>query len=274
MNSSGEVLATGCNDVPESGGGLYSVDSPNDYRCVHRSGQICFNDREKRKLQDSIGELLRPAVLGLGVEEVPDAWLESVLKAMSDKTRLGSLIEFSRSVHAEMDAIVSLARRGGPGISNATLYTTTFPCHSCARHIVAAGITKVYYVEPYEKSMAELLHRDAIDFEEPQQAPRAPAEPTDGEAANDQDDDNQVYVHERVRFVHFEGVAPRLFAAVFRSDNRKEKGTGKYIKIRESEAKQVLPEYLDDYRKIETAAVAHFESIFGTLPNSPSLTKE
>ncbi|ATR77806.1 hypothetical protein CTI69_29345 (plasmid) [Klebsiella pneumoniae] len=34
-----------------------------------------------------------------------------------------------------MDAITSLARLGNGGFSDKVLYTTTFPCHNCARHI-------------------------------------------------------------------------------------------------------------------------------------------
>jgi len=267
LNSDGEVLATGCNDVPEAGGGLYSANSKDDYRCVHRKGQICFNDREKRRLQNSIGELLRPALMDLGINTIPEGWLVDVLKKIGEKTRLGSLIEFSRSVHAEMDAIVSLARRGGPGISKATLYTTTFPCHSCARHIIAAGITSVVYIEPYEKSMAQLLHKDAISFDEPQQQANANAIAKSEGAPNDSDDEPVGgYQHERVQFVHFDGVAPRLFAAAFRADNRKEKGTGRFIKMSEANSQKVLPEYLDDYQKVETVAVAHFDEILNSLP--------
>jgi deoxycytidylate deaminase len=42
------------------------------------------------------------------------------------------------------------------------MYCTTFPCHNCAKHIVAAGISRVVFVEPYPKSRALELHDDAI----------------------------------------------------------------------------------------------------------------
>lgn len=44
----------------------------------------------------------------------------------------------------------------------ATLYSTTYPCHGCAKHIVAAGISEVVYYEPYPKSRALALHDDSI----------------------------------------------------------------------------------------------------------------
>lgn len=249
-NKAGEIIATGCNDVPAPFGGLYSANSPVDHRCIHEDGGTCFNDREKRNLQQSIGEVVRRRLEDLKLEKpIENSWLSTLSDSVYDETRLGSLIEFSRSVHAEMDAIISLARTGSVGLNDATLYTTTFPCHSCARHIVAAGIKEVYYIEPYEKSMAEVLHKDAIAFEEPRVA------------ANDRDEAGAT----RVRFLHFEGVAPRLFAAVFRADGRKEKRTGKFIPISTNNPAKILPEYLDNYHDFEDAAVKHFKSIIDNL---------
>ena len=50
----------------------------------------------------------------------------------------------------------------GAKVDECTLFATTFPCHHCARHIVAAGIRRVVYVAPYAKSRAVDLHDDAI----------------------------------------------------------------------------------------------------------------
>jgi deoxycytidylate deaminase len=71
-----------------------------------------------------------------------------------------NLTEFGRDVHAEMSAIVSAARRG-TSTEGAYLYCTTFPCHNCAKHIIAAGIRQVVYVEPYAKSFAAEFHLDS-----------------------------------------------------------------------------------------------------------------
>ncbi|MBC5763702.1 anti-phage dCTP deaminase [Ramlibacter albus] len=237
-SATGEVLATGCNDVPKATGGLYSASfKGHDKRCVHMDGQQCFNDLYKRKLQTEIGELVDKALekAGKGTWSLPQDDRAELLTRIYDNTRLKDLIEFSRSVHAEMDAIVSLARLGGAGLHGATLYTTTYPCHNCARHIVAAGIMKVFYIEPYEKSLAKDLHKDAIAFEV--------EETKEGEPS-------------RVEFLHYEGVAPRQFHSVFRAASRKD-SDGKYIPIRPMEADKVLPEYLDNYQDFETKAVEH-----------------
>src|SRR5439155_1666509 len=86
--------------------------------------------------------------------------------------------EFGRSVHAEMDAIIA-AGRTGVSFRDATLYTTTFPCHTCTRHIIDAGVKRVLYIEPYPKSLAKELHDDAIRLSRvaPSGDKRSPFEP-------------------------------------------------------------------------------------------------
>jgi len=253
---SGEVIATGCNDVPKAGGGLYShASGKGDMRCIHQEGRLCFNDLHKRKLQDDIGTVI-DSVLGevnidLGKDgaaiKLNDLKRKKLLEAIYKETRIKDLIEYSRSVHAEMDAIVSLARVGGTGLQEATLYTTTFPCHNCARHIVASGIMKVFYVEPYEKSLAKDLHEDAIAFEIEESKDPKP---------------------KRVEFLHFEGVAPRQFHNMFRAIGRKNE-QGKFVPIRPQEAHKAIPEYLDGYQDFEIKAVEHLEEELSTLRESP-----
>ena len=63
-----------------------------------------------------------------------------------------------------MEALFACAR-AGISPRGGTLYTTTFPCHNCTKHIVASGIKRVVYVEPYPKSLAGELHSDSIAFE-------------------------------------------------------------------------------------------------------------
>jgi deoxycytidylate deaminase len=250
----GEVIATGCNDVPKSGGGLYTASFEGaDMRCVHKEGQICSNDLHKSHLKDEIGTIIDAALKQAAASAGQPINLDrtSLLDSIYTNTRLKDLIEFSRSVHAEMDAIVSLARIGGAGLQGAVLYTTTFPCHSCARHIVAAGISRVFYMEPYEKSLAKDLHSDAIAFEI--------------EATNDK-------VPKKVEFLHFEGVAPRQFHNMFRATGRKD-GSGKFVPIRVQQADKAVPEYLDNYQDFEAKAVQHLAMQLDALATHDSIDK-
>ncbi len=151
-----EIIATGANDCPKPGGGLYwpqydpetheYVDAENgrDYKRGEDS-----NKKEQRKIID---EILRQFDEGVDRSKVESALLRS---------RIGDLTEYGRVVHAEMEALLFCARNNVE-TRRATLYTTTFPCHNCAKHIIAGGIARVVYVEPYPKSKAVEFHGDAI----------------------------------------------------------------------------------------------------------------
>lgn len=237
-DDSGNILSTGCNDVPKSNGGLYTVGTEKDWRCYNWKGGECWNDHHKDRIRKDIATVLESADVAktLG-RPVNSAESDNIARLISSTTRLRDLLEFSRAVHAEMDAIVAVARKGGPSLVRGKLFTTTFPCHNCARHIVAAGITTVYYIEPYEKSLALTLHSDSIV-----------GDPTD------QDGESS-----KVRFLHFEGIAPRQYQRLFTPEfERKEKGklrTWSY-----QDAKKSNPQYLDSYRQLETRVIEDLES--------------
>jgi deoxycytidylate deaminase len=272
MNDDGAIIATGRNDVPKPGGGLYGPEcGKSDARCVKQEEAQCHNDLRKEMLVDEIERVihdeLNRTIKGLiesdngivldekkykGLELINVATLAKRISiAAHDGTRLGGLIEFSRSIHAEMDAIVSLAMKGGGSTKNATLFTYTFPCHNCARHVVAAGIKTVYFLEPYEKSLALQLHSDAIAIE--------------GAKDDIKDDSNGP-----VRFLHFEGVAPRQYLNMFTpSGERKDSKTGKAVKVNFRDADKKIPEYLDDYRVYELKVVEHLTNVINGLKPTP-----
>ncbi len=264
MNNDGIIIATGRNDVPKGGGGLYGPeDGIGDARCVKLENAQCHNDFHKQKLVNNIEEIIRTTlnsaitdICGNATED-QKAFLQQIhIDELSNKiacsayddTRLGGLIEFSRSIHAEMDAIVSLASKGGGGTKGTTLFTYTFPCHNCARHIVAAGIRQVYYLEPYEKSLAVELHGDAINV--------------DGQRGGLGD---ELESREQVEFLHFEGVAPRQYLNMFTPSGERKDGNGKAVKTNVRTAEKKIPEYLDDYREYELKVVAHLLNVINEL---------
>lgn len=156
-----EILAVGSNDVPCYGGGLYSADHRNDQRDYILGNDI--NSERKMQIFKDIAKMVKDNYLSKDSEVTDEELLRTVKKHLAG-SHLPNLTEFGRAVHAEMEALSSCARKG---ISprGGTLYTTTFPCHNCAKHIVASGIERVVYVEPYPKSQAGELHQDSIDLE-------------------------------------------------------------------------------------------------------------
>lgn len=67
------------------------------------------------------------------------------------------------AMHAEANAI-AFAARYGVATEGAYIYTTHQPCFDCARLIVNAGITTVFFIHPYRKKEGmELLAEAGIE---------------------------------------------------------------------------------------------------------------
>ena len=227
-NQTGELLGLGWNDVPRAKGGLYRDENESDdHRCYRWGGKICHNDDRKEHLFQKIVQALRSA--GLIDKKAP---IDKVRDALH-QTGIRDLLEFSRSIHAEMEAILSVARNGMPGLLGSTLYTTTYPCHNCARHIVAAGISRVYFIEPYPKSLAIALHNDAISL-------------------NDKDGESKAV------FLQYEGVSPKNIIKLFKHGGDR-KRDGKLLKRSRKKATPVFQPMLDGFATYEQKIVKELE---------------
>jgi tRNA(Arg) A34 adenosine deaminase TadA len=139
-------------------------------------------------------------------------------------------LEYGRVVHAEMSAI-SDAARCGRSIKSAILYCTAFPCHMCAKDIVAAGIAKVVFLEPYPKSLAFDLHADSIQVE----------------------GGDRGHYHEfpAVEFEHFYGVSPRRYREMFERGKRKN-DEGKFLEYLNDLPAPIIEIRLPFYHQLET----------------------
>jgi deoxycytidylate deaminase len=218
LDRSGTLIATGTNEVPRAGGGVYGgiftakqsgdPEPERDFRCFVHNG-YCSNTREQNAIIEDLFN---------SIDELKGIPLNDDLKKRIRKTRIGQLLEFSRAVHAEIDALLSAARSGAK-TSGTRLYVTTFPCHNCARHIVSAGIEEVQYIEPYLKSQAIPLHGDAIVIDPKAWNPPQEFERSPGKSGNP-----------NVLFRPFIGVAPRLYRrAFFKDRDLKDNLTGDMI---------------------------------------------
>ena len=187
------VVATGCNDVPAPGGGLYwpGTTDQRDQALGHDA-----NDRHKQSIANEVAQRVMTK-LGLPKESY------AKIREACEETRLLDITEFGRAVHAEMDAVLSCGRAGINTVGT-TLFSTTFPCHNCAKHIVAAGVKRVVYIEPYEKSQALDLHDDAISIYDP------------GDLSSPcVHDHNSDRGQRKVIFEPFKGVGPRRYFDLF-----------------------------------------------------------
>jgi len=162
----GEIIAQGFNEVPRAGGGTNwdDEDEKNDRRdyTIDIDPNALLRDEA---VQEVFSVLAKNGLLAQGAanRSPSDLAIESLYgeKPLLKNKRIANILEFGRVVHAEMNAL-SQAAMNGRSVKNAVLYCTTFPCHGCARHILAAGIKKVVYIEPYPKSIAKQLYGDMI----------------------------------------------------------------------------------------------------------------
>lgn len=184
---SGDVVALGCNDVPRPGGGQYWYGDHDDKR-DHELGEDS-NDVQKQLILKDLVERLDCG--HLSADEI---------KTKTDGALLLDITEFGRAMHAEMDALLCCARNG-IAVTGCTLYTTTFPCHNCARHILGAGISRVVYIEPYAKSAAIPLHIDGMNVD------------SFGDDINKKPSTG--HNSDKVPFESFVGIGPRRYSDLF-----------------------------------------------------------
>ncbi len=78
----------------------------------------------------------------------------------------GKMHELCRGIHAEQNAIIQAAYHG-VSVNGAVIFCTNQPCSICARMIINAGITKIYYQSGYADTLArELLEEAGIELKQ------------------------------------------------------------------------------------------------------------
>jgi len=229
MNDQAEVQALGCNEVPKAHGGTYWEGDKDDAREFKLGADS--NDRRKQEMLLDMGQKFREAGL-LRPELSDDELLRSSLVGRSDEIIDGAQfmdsLEYGRTVHAEMNAITDAARNGHP-IRGCILFCNTFPCHNCAKHIVASGISRLVYLRPYPKSYASDLFDDSISID------HSPGR--DG----------------RVEFNQFIGIVGPIYERIF-SKVRWKKGDGTVPRFDKSRASFI--------RRNPVPAYTHVEEVF------------
>lgn len=225
-----EILAEGVNDCPRAFGGVYwpvynkeegeYEDEVNGRDYKFDGGYDSNKIQQKKIITNILKELNCPSTD------------ENIAKIKS--TGIGALTEFGRVVHGEMEALMMCARNG-ISTKGCSMYMTTFPCHNCAKHIIAAGIKKVVYIEPYPKSKALEFYPNEI-------------------SQNGQNSERKVV------FIPFKGVGPHRFIDLFSmhsirwySRNRKNKD-GYVIQWDRSKADLRNPMSLMNYIEMEQSA--------------------
>jgi len=261
-----EILGAGANDCPKPNGGLYwptfnpetltFEDAPRgrDWTRGEDSNRGALIELKGDLLDDAVkqfGDLIRSNDWQAKVDQNSADQFEGALRKLLshalERSQISDLTEFGRVVHAEMEALLSCGRKGISTVGS-SLFSTTFPCHNCAKHIVVAGVDRVVFIEPYLKSRAMTLHDDSIELSYPNPLRRSAKERPN-----------------KVQFEPFVGVGPRRFFDLFSMNigtgtalKRKE-GAAKTKKWSPAEAKVRIEVPADSYLEREEVAARIFE---------------
>lgn len=188
----GEVISLGCNEVPKFGGGTYWGEDDDPHRDYDDG--IDANRTEKNRIIFDFLQALENAQMLKPPHTASLIYADPEARRHIKNAAISSITEFGRMTHAEMTALTDAARLGR-STSGATIFVTTFPCHNCAKHIIAAGLKRVVFIEPYPKSKALSLHEDSVILDEKHD--------------------------KRVAFEHFVGISPRRYRDIFEKESRR-----------------------------------------------------
>jgi deoxycytidylate deaminase len=218
FTSNGDIVALGTNEVPRAGGGTYWSEDRFDDRDFKRKHDSNFQRKREilAQLMETIGS----------DRSVDDALADPKIQ----DSQFMDALEYGRVVHAEMSALADAARQG-MAVMGGTLFCTTFPCHLCAKQIIAGGLAKVVFLEPYPKSLATDLHSDAICVE-------------GGDRGHYQS-------YPCVEFEHFCGVTPRRYREIFERGKRKRDKDGSFIEYMNGEPSPIVDIKYPFYHELE-----------------------
>ena len=224
LSEKGDIISTGLNEVPKFGGGYYRENDENDAR-EFKNEEDSNHIKRNEMLKDMFNKIKEA---GWFKDEIKKADSQKLVEQALESNILQKIdflnvTEFGREVHAEMSALMEATRKT-VSVQDGTLYCTTFPCHVCAKHIIASGLKKVVYIDPYPKSLAKELFKDSISV--------------DGEVKD-----------KTVKFKPFVGISPKRYLELFEMSERKDSKTGKIKKWREDKADPRFEEtkpYFDD----------------------------
>lgn len=244
----GELITQGCNEVPKAFGGTYWDCEEPDNRDVQLGADP--NDQLKKEVMRDLLEKLSDAkllVAGDAETASSEEFVDTLLgRGNKDRgkphfgclsnSQINDLTEYGRVVHAEMLAICDAARLG-KSLRGSLLFVTTFPCHNCTKHILAAGIKRVIFMEPYPKSRAKQLHKHEIEIEKKSET--------------------------RVSFMPFLGISPFRYRDIFEKRSRKENGAAK--RWYKDEPRPMLEVSAPAYLEVELSEVG---SLGGSIQHS------
>jgi len=101
-------------------------------------------------------------ILSTGYNGAPSGFKHCTSKTcVRQNLKSGERPELCRGVHAEINCIIQAAIHGTSIKGDTTLYTTIFPCMTCLKLVINAGIKKIVYIEGY--NMENEVKKDLLN---------------------------------------------------------------------------------------------------------------
>ncbi|SLM24546.1 Deoxycytidylate deaminase [Stenotrophomonas indicatrix] len=160
-DANSSIKAVGWNDVPKGQVPCLLRDS---HRLIHGDDQLAFSDYEKNnsELRNQVASSHKNAPMIRIRRGLPCPFcFKDAYNAVTKKPNQ----VHTRSLHAEENAFLQLAKHGNSGIAGGNLYTTASPCELCSKKAFQLGIREVIYVDPYPGiSLSHVLRSGPEEF--------------------------------------------------------------------------------------------------------------
>ena len=171
-NKEGSIRAIGWNEVPygQVSCSLRTIDGieKNDQcsRCSYSEfemmGTVRYKDEKSfiDKLKDDFGQDL--AATSERLHGLPFSYC---FRALHNRYEGERNQVFTRSLHAEENAIIQMSKYGGEALEDGVIYVTASPCELCSKKLYQIGVRQIVYIDPYPGIARQ--HIIAAGFKQP-----------------------------------------------------------------------------------------------------------
>lgn len=171
-NKDGSVRSIGWNEVPHGQvscslrtiDGIESKDSCAfcTYSEFEMMGTMKYNDEKTfiQKLKDDFGPDL--ASITSQLHGLPFSYC---FKTLHNRYEGEQNQVFTRSLHAEENAIIQMSKYGGEALRDGVIYVTASPCELCSKKLYQIGVRQIVYIDPYPGIARQ--HIIAAGFKQP-----------------------------------------------------------------------------------------------------------
>lgn len=171
-NSENSIVSVGWNDVAK-GQTPCALRSAKDAIMSFNEIDYSYFERNNKKFRKTLLDYL--AKIDNAKEDLEGRNISYCFKDLKNHTDLlpckdcnelmpkGNQV-YTRSLHAEENAFLQIAKYGGSGVKDGKLYTTASPCELCSKKAYQLGIKEIIYIDPYPGIAQENILQTGINI--------------------------------------------------------------------------------------------------------------